>query len=217
MPNFLNFSVRFAAIFSLPTLLLILSIPIRPAFAGNEFSSCIGGLVDSGVSPEQAAEACSDALEPKELAECVGTIRDETPIEAEDALTACYRVRRPNDMADCVVDIHADALNVSPAAQSDATKDETKSAQTPSSAPPAEADDRDSSRPTQLEINQDTEMSPSMMALDSCRRSLFPERHASCVIALSQDIPENSPAKAMETCLSAEDFPRDLFPAYGGD
>jgi hypothetical protein len=216
MPNFLKFSVRFAAIFSVPTILLILSIPIRPASAGNEFSSCIDGLVDSGISPEQAGEACSDALEPKELAECVGTIRGETSIEAENALTACYRVRRPNDMADCVVDIHADALNISPAAQSDATKDETKNAQTPSSAPPTEVD-TDSPRPTELEINQDTEMSPSLMALDSCRRSLFPERHASCVIALSQDIPENSPAKAMETCLSAEDFPRELFPAYGGD
>ncbi|NJK50816.1 hypothetical protein HC931_24295 [Candidatus Gracilibacteria bacterium] len=216
MQNFLSFSVRFAAIFSLPTILLILSIPIRPASAGNEFSACIGGLVDSGVSPEQAGEACSDALVPEELAECVGTIRGETSIEAEDALSACYRVRRPNDMAECVVDIHADALNASPAAQSDSTKDETKSSQAPSSSPPTEVD-TDSPRPTELEINQDEEMSPSLMALDSCRRSLFPERHASCVLALSQDIPANSPAKAMETCLSAEDFPRELFPAYSND
>lgn len=216
MQKFLYLSVRFATIFSLPTLLLILSIPIRPALAGNEFSACIGGLVDSGVSPEQAGEACSDALEPKELAECVGTIRGETSIEAENALTACYQVRRPNDMADCVVEIHADALNLSPAAQADSTKDETKNAQAPS-APPAEVDDMDSPRPTEIEINQKKEMSPSLMALDSCRRSLFPERHASCVVALTQDIPKNSPAQAMETCLSAEDFPRDLFPAYGGD
>lgn len=54
----------------------------------------------------------------------------------------------------------------------------------------------------------------SMAALDSCRRSLLPGRHSECVIALSRDLSDFTPKKAMDTCLAAEDFPRDLFPAY---
>lgn len=53
----------------------------------------------------------------------------------------------------------------------------------------------------------------SLSALNSCRQSLLPGRHSECVIALSRDT-QDSPTKAMDTCLAAEDFPRDLFPAY---
>jgi hypothetical protein len=53
-----------------------------------------------------------------------------------------------------------------------------------------------------------------MAALDTCRRSLLPGRHSQCVIALSRDLSDFTPQKAMDTCLAAEDFPRDLFPAY---
>lgn len=52
------------------------------------------------------------------------------------------------------------------------------------------------------------------LALDSCRASLLPGRHSECVIALSRDVRGISPKQAMNTCLSAEDFPSDLFPAY---
>ena len=55
---------------------------------------------------------------------------------------------------------------------------------------------------------------PILMALDSCRRSLLPLRYSECVTALSRDIQNLSPQDAMNTCLNAEDFPRDLFPAY---
>lgn len=53
----------------------------------------------------------------------------------------------------------------------------------------------------------------SLSALNSCRQSLLPGRHSECVIALSRDT-NYTPTKAMDTCLAAEDFPRDLFPAY---
>jgi hypothetical protein len=54
----------------------------------------------------------------------------------------------------------------------------------------------------------------SLLALNSCRESLLPGRHSECVIALSRDNTTSSPQIAMDTCLAAEDFPRDLFPTY---
>ena len=53
--------------------------------------------------------------------------------------------------------------------------------------------------------------SPVMMALNTCRASLLPDRHSQCVVALSRTPQISSPTQAMETCISAEDFPRDLF------
>lgn len=52
------------------------------------------------------------------------------------------------------------------------------------------------------------------LTLDSCRRSLLPGRHSECVIALSRQVKDSSLEYALNTCLSAEDFPRDLFPSY---
>jgi hypothetical protein len=52
------------------------------------------------------------------------------------------------------------------------------------------------------------------MALNSCRSSLQPRRYAECVIGMDKGTSDMSPDKLMDTCLNAEDFPRDLFPAY---
>ena len=62
--------------------------------------------------------------------------------------------------------------------------------------------------------NEEGQPSLSELALDSCRASLLPGRHSECVIALSRGVKGMSPQEAMNTCLSAEDFPADLFPAY---
>ena len=50
------------------------------------------------------------------------------------------------------------------------------------------------------------------VALDNCRRSLLPERFADCVVGLNNGIPEFSGTEALETCISAEEFPTELFP-----
>ncbi|MBR8829979.1 MAG: hypothetical protein N5P05_000474 [Chroococcopsis gigantea SAG 12.99] len=52
------------------------------------------------------------------------------------------------------------------------------------------------------------------LTLDSCRRSLLPGRHSECVIAVSRESKDATLENALNTCLSAEDFPRDLFPSY---
>lgn len=234
MQSFLSSTVRLVTIVSLPAMFLLLSIPIRPAVADEGFDDCISGLIDSGVSAEKAGVACSDALIPKELSECVGDIRGGTPIAADDALTACYRVRRPVDMASCVVEIHDEAIASATAAQENNSENksaqkETKMAQEPPAAPPPatgepsdlptpspapDGTQEDTPEPTESTPMTEPESSPSLLALNSCRQSLLPERYSDCVVAVNQNVPGTSPAKAMTTCLSAEDFPRDLFPAY---
>jgi hypothetical protein len=51
-----------------------------------------------------------------------------------------------------------------------------------------------------------------VLALDNCRRSLLPDRYSECVVALNANLTDISAPKAMETCISAEAFPRNLFP-----
>ncbi len=50
-------------------------------------------------------------------------------------------------------------------------------------------------------------------ALDTCRRSLLPIRHAECVIGLHNrvDLP---PLTLMGTCIDASDRPRDVLPSF---
>lgn len=71
-----------------------------------------------------------------------------------------------------------------------------------------------SNKNTQGKVEGDNSQSPLMMALSTCQASLLPTRQSECVIALSRTPQASNPVKAMETCLSAEDFPRDLFPSY---
>ena len=50
------------------------------------------------------------------------------------------------------------------------------------------------------------------LVLDNCRRSLLPKRFADCVVGLNGTISQLSGADAIDTCISAEDFPTELFP-----
>jgi hypothetical protein len=97
---------------SLPAQALIYG-PTRIVPPVAEFETCARRLLDAGISPEVAANACAGALHPGDLSQCVSHIQDGTEILAIDALDACKRVRRPIEMASCVVDIdsaHDDAV-----------------------------------------------------------------------------------------------------------
>lgn len=71
----------------------------------QNYAACAAGLVDAGIAPEDAANACSGALYPADLSRCVTRINDDSSIAATDALSSCRQVRRPVDLASCVVDI----------------------------------------------------------------------------------------------------------------
>jgi hypothetical protein len=165
--------------------MLVMSIPTRPAQAGNQFDVCVEEMVNSAIPRENAGTACSSALIPKELSQCVSQIRGNINLQPEAVLENCYRVRRPVDLANCVVDINAD-FPVKPT-----TTAEENGAETGASSPHSLA----------------------MQVLQSCRESLLPGRYSECVTGVSRTAGD-TPEQALKTCLAAEDFPRDLFPAY---
>lgn len=171
-----------------------MTLPSRPAGANNQFDDCATQLLRSGLSGEEAAIACAQALEPSQLSRCVERIQD-TTVTADAAVRACFRVRQPLELADCVVDINEDALE--PYINRLSTLNE-----------PAEAN-------ADVESESATEVIGPIaaLALDTCRRSLIPERHSDCVVGLSRDIPDLPPAQAMETCINAESFPPEIYPA----
>ena len=199
--------VKFAAI---PTGVLLLGLPSLSVRAGlnpsrlNQVDVCVNQLTDSGVPSPQAGSACAQALIPKELSECVSKIKGGTPIVSGDLeeqaskaiaiVDSCFRVRRPIDLANCVVDIQRAVLN----SASNAKPEETVEAEIDYSA-----------------TATDTQKTPSELAMASCQASLLPGRHSECVIALSRNTSEIGKIEtAMDTCLTAENFPRDLAPAY---
>lgn len=87
--------------------LFTLAFPATPVSAGvDQFQICAAELLRAGISRENAARTCAEALEPKDLSLCVLKIEQLTPIAADDALFACMRVRRPKELASCTVDIN---------------------------------------------------------------------------------------------------------------
>ncbi|BAQ64708.1 hypothetical protein [Geminocystis sp. NIES-3709] len=192
------------SLFKLTTLILVTPSLFTFLFpstaqANNQFDVCLQELTTTGIPVEQAQTGCADALVPRELSTCVRTISSATEIKAIDALKSCYQVRRPLDLGSCVVNINKQSLIANnksnlPKTTSNTTETEEKT--------PIE------------ETMTTTSVSPIMMALNTCQASLLPLRHSECVIALSRTPQVANATQAMETCLSAEDFPRDLFPSY---
>ncbi|YAI81869.1 MAG: hypothetical protein ACQJCO_08805 [cyanobacterium endosymbiont of Rhopalodia sterrenbergii] len=101
----------------IPMGLLIPKISSLSVIAGNadwnQFDVCITEIAQYWVEQDKAALACSNALIPKELSQCVSMISRATPIEGDDALSACYQVRRPIDLGHCVADIYNAIPNLS--------------------------------------------------------------------------------------------------------
>lgn len=174
------------------------------AVKANQFDVCLQRLIDSGVALAEAQTGCATALLPRDLSSCVRNITRNTEITGSDALQNCYRVRRPIDMGDCVVSINKRSIAGYSQQSNNQPQTEGENTDTNNS-----IDSMDISSPM-----SDNQESPVMLALTTCRESLLPARHSECVISLSRNPESTSPIEAMETCLKAEDFPRDLFPAY---
>lgn len=97
-------AVGWTSLVSFP--LFLLATPNSPALAGS-VGTCAESMILSGVAKSSAASACSDALDPINLASCVTEITA-TDIKGDDALQACYRVRRTDELATCVTTISSD-------------------------------------------------------------------------------------------------------------
>ena len=223
MVSLLNRILRVTTAVLLPSGLLI--VPSPPANAVNQFDVCAIRLLRGGVAEEQAAISCAQALEPAQLSECVLRIQGQTSVTAEDALRACFRDRRPVDLAQCVVNIQEDALQPYLDRLSSINAPDEVIAPAPviennapdQALPPApvvedNAPDQAIAPAPLPQVAPETLEPITLLALDTCRRSLLPERHSDCVIALSRDIPDLSPTAAMETCINAETYPPEVIP-----
>lgn len=100
--NILDRAMGWTTLISFPVFLV--AAFHSPAMAGS-IGSCADNLMANGVGKSAAAAACSDALKPNDLADCVANIANNTDIQGNDALQSCYRVRRPNELANCVTSI----------------------------------------------------------------------------------------------------------------
>jgi hypothetical protein len=60
--------------------------------------------------------------------------------------------------------------------------------------------------------NKNTDNNPQLAVLNSCRASLLPGRYSQCVTALNRQVNGLTLGGALDTCLSAEAFPTDLYP-----
>jgi hypothetical protein len=204
-----------AIAFSVPVFFNLTNPPAVKA--ENQFDVCLREIVNSGVAVEQANTACADALIPRDLSYCVQAISKNTAIAPEDALKNCYLVRRPVDMAKCVVNINQQILTPTPSKTN--SPPETKPANSEESTEKPETSENTeiteiteiTDNPDNPETDTSNQESPLMLALETCTSTVLPARHSECVIGLSRTPQPMSPVKAMESCINAEDFPRDLF------
>jgi hypothetical protein len=118
-------------------------------------------------------------------------------VSAESASTACANALRPEDFSRCVVTI---SLRT-PAITKDALQACTR-VRRPVELSRCVVDIGDRSRDSNV---------PSV--LDYCRRSLQPIRFSECVTGLTREVDFAIP-RALDTCIAAEDFPRQLFPNF---
>lgn len=63
------------------------------------------------------------------------------------------------------------------------------------------------------DISARTQSSEVLRVIDYCRRSLLPIRFSDCVSGLRREIDISIP-RALDTCITAEDYPRQLSPTF---
>ncbi|MEC4990061.1 MAG: hypothetical protein SAJ37_15115 [Oscillatoria sp. PMC 1068.18] len=127
---------------------------------------------------------------------CARELRS-TGISPEESTSACANALKPKDLSICVLRIYE---------------------RTPILAREALDTCFRVRQPVELsfcvvEINEETKNPNNGQVLQNCRLSLIPKRFSQCVVGLTREI-ELSPAAAMENCISAEDFPSQLFTTF---
>lgn len=159
------------------------------------FKVCLGQLALASLFaiaiPSRPAHAIND------FQLCTAQLVRLAGVSPEGAVDACSDVLNPKDLSRCVVTIH----KLTPTL----TQDALVACQRVR-------------RPVELsrcvfDITDNTRDSQPTAVLDYCRRSLLPLRYAECVVGLSRET-DFSSGKALQSCIKAEDFPRDLSPSF---
>lgn len=228
---FLDKLTRWTAVGLVPAGLLVFSVPQEAKADWNPFEICAEELLSTEViSPEQAAFACAEALEPKDLSFCVIKINSFTPVDAVSALQACFRDRRPLELATCTVNITEEFDFSDRVARKD---NEALVAQVTEGTPGLiMTPDALDSTPIQPEILETIDepnidgipdvlrsnqrpLSTEIATLEYCRLSVLPIRYSECVIGLGRQM-DFPVGRLLETCIEAETFPPSLFPRVDG-
>lgn len=169
---------------------------MQPSSMVKKFASlsAIAGLIGIIVPANPASALIPSSRE--DYRECAARLIN-AGIEASVAAPACASMLHPEDMARCVdrIDFNTD-LNAADALVAC----------------------RQVRRPLDLsdcviDINYGTREPQLFSILDSCRRSLLPERFANCVVGLSSEIDLTS-NQAMFVCIDAKDRIRDVYPSF---
>lgn len=129
---------------------------------------------------------------------CAAQLVRYAKVAPEAASVPCSQALNPTDLSRCVVTIN----QVTPALTQEALVACTKVR-----------------RPVELSscvsgISDRTKSSEVLRVLDYCRRSLLPIRFSDCVTGLRREIDISIPT-ALDTCIAAEDYPRQLTPTFG--
>lgn len=224
---FLDKLTRWTAVSLVPAGLLAFSVPQEAKADWNPFEICAEELLSTeAISPEQAALACAEALEPKDLSFCVIKINSFTPVDAVSALQACFRDRRPLELATCTVNItkefdlsdrvarKSNEALVAQVAEGTPGLITTPDSLDPTLIQPQILDTLDETDidgiPDVLRSTEGT-LSTAMATLEYCRLSVLPIRYSECVIGLGRQM-DFTVGRLLETCIEAETFPPSLFP-----
>jgi len=122
-------------------------------------------------------------------------------VAPEAASVACAEALRPKDLSRCVVTIN----RLTPTLTQDALVACTR-VRRPIELSRCVSD-------ITLDKSSDSRNSQALNILDHCRRSLLPIRFSECVNGLSREV-DFSTSRALDTCIAAEDFPRELSPTF---
>ncbi len=128
---------------------------------------------------------------------CAAQLVSYASVPAEKASVACANALKPADYSRCVVTM---SLRT-PAITNDALAACTR-VRRPIDLSTCVVDITNRSRDSQV---------PSV--LEYCRRSLQPIRFSECVNSLTREV-DSATSKALDTCIAAEDYPRQLFPNF---
>jgi hypothetical protein len=159
-----------------------LTLPSFLRFCASQLT--IAGLVAMAI-PSRPATAYT------EFQICAAQLVRFSAVSPEVASRACAEALRPEDLSRCVVTIS----QITPTLTQDVLRACTRVR-----------------RPVELarcvfDISDNNRDSEVPAVLSYCRRSLLPIRFSECVTGLTREI-DFSTARALQSCIAAEDFPR---------
>ena len=150
-------------------------------------------------SPAIAATARRSSHYTYEL--CARRLAQVSGLDRDQIALACAKALRPRRLSRCVLKIKQGTSRLSGPEILDACKRVRRPRQL---------------RKCVLRIDAHVAGTVEPEILDYCRRSLLPLEFSKCVIGLNRQAPVSAipPTELMETCITANDYPRELDPTF---